>query len=93
MKETEVARLFNERSAHFIAAGYHGPSVFDMLAADAELPFTLTLDDMAAIERVQRETVRTRRKRGIGPPTYREGRIIRASRPDYCLWLKSKFVK
>ena len=85
---TDVAKLFSERAAHFTALGFAGRQLFDRLAEDPELPFSFTAKDQAAIERVQLDTIRQRRKRGKGP----EGNIIRSLRPVYCHWLRDRFT-
>lgn len=89
---TDVARLFNERAAHFTAQGYFGADLFKQLAADTELPFTFTAEDQAAIERIQKETIRMRRKRGIGPASVKQGNTVTTFRPDYCKYLSDQFV-
>lgn len=88
----KVAALFNQCVADLAAQGLHGAELFDKLAADPRLPLHFSTEDLAAIEGIQPDAVRQRRKRGLGPAYYKEGATVRTFRHDLCHHFKQKFV-
>ena len=67
--ETEVSRLFEERTRHHQSGGLRGAALFRALASDPALPAHVAEDDVAAILKVQPKTMKARRRKGM-PPLY-----------------------
>jgi hypothetical protein len=89
-----VVQLFNERVAHWVSEGFHGPALYTQLASDAVLPPNFQPRVVAAILNVDPPAVAARRKRGAPPSFIRTAaNAVLYPRDSFCFFLGDRFVE
>ena len=89
-----VVQLFNERVAHWVSEGFHGPALYEQLASDLTMPADFALGVVAKLLNVKLPALGARRKRGAPPSFIRTApNAVLYPRGNFCLFLRDRFVE